>query len=149
MDADYRNSWLEKLHPKVRRHTCLFDLKREYTFEEIAVITRSGPARTLGLADKGHIGAGAEADVAVYRIGDDKRAMFNAPAYVLKQGEVVVRDGEIVQTVQGRTLSVAPEGGDRLDDELADTFDGYYTVKLANYMVEDEYLDRPEVVPCG
>jgi formylmethanofuran dehydrogenase subunit A len=149
MDKDYRQSWIEKLHPRVRRHSCLFDLDREYTLDEIAVITRSGPARALGLKNKGQIGIGAEADVAIYRIGDDKRTMFNTPAYVIKQGEVVVCDGEIVRTIQGRTLSVAPEGGERLDDELADTFDGYYTVKLANYMVEDEYLDRPEVVPCG
>jgi len=149
MDADYRQSWLEKLHPRVRRATCLFDLDREYTLGEIATITRSGPAKALGLADKGHIGAGADADVAVYRLDDDRRAMFTRPEYVIKHGVIVVREGEIVQSVNGRSHCVEPEGGDSLPRDLADTFDGYYTVKLANYMVEDEYLDRPEVVPCS
>ncbi len=149
MDADYRMSWLEKLHPRVRRATGLFEITREYTLEEIAIITRSGPARALGLAAKGHLGAGADADVAVYRLDQDRRAMFSRPVYVLKGGAVVVRDGEIVDTPNGRTLCVDPEGGRSLPQDLAETFDGFYTVKMANYMVEDEYLERPEVVPCG
>ncbi len=149
MDADYRRSWLEKLHPRVRRATCLFDLDREYTLEEIAIITRSGPARALGLANKGHLGADAEADVAIYRIRDDRRAMFASPEYVLKQGVVVVRNGEVVHSLNGRTLYVEPDRGETLPKDLAETFEENYTVKLANYMVEDEYLERPEVVPCG
>jgi len=148
MDADYRQSWVEKLHPKVREATNLFEVKREYTLEEIAIISRSGPAKALGLSKKGQIGAGAEADVAIYRMNDDKNVMFTTPAYVIKEGSIVVRDGEIVESVQGKTLCVSPDGGESLPDDLADTFDGYYTVKLANYMVEDEYLDAPEVVPC-
>ena len=79
MDADYRRSWMEKLHPKVRQATCLFELCREYTLEEIAIITRSGPAKALGLARKGHIGADADADIAIYRLSDDKSAMFSRP----------------------------------------------------------------------
>ncbi|NDV19425.1 formylmethanofuran dehydrogenase subunit A [Pseudodesulfovibrio sp. JC047] len=149
MDKDYRQSWVEKLHPKIRQFTCLFELDREYTLDEIAIITRSGPARTLGLDRKGHIGVGAEADVTIYRTNTDKSTMFSTPAYVIKHGEVVVRDGEIVKSVTGKSLGVSPEQGERLDDELTDTFDAYYTVKMANYMVEDEYLDTPEVVPCG
>ncbi|MGE4506179.1 MAG: amidohydrolase family protein, partial [Desulfovibrionaceae bacterium] len=149
MDADYRRSWLEELHPRVRNATCLFDLDREYTLEEIATVTRSGPAGALGLARKGHLGAGADADVAIYRLNDDKRAMFSSPALVIKGGTVVVREGEVVQSVDGTTMHVQPEGGESLPEDLADTFDGYYTVKLANYMVEDEYLEKPEVVPCG
>jgi formylmethanofuran dehydrogenase subunit A len=149
MDADYRRSWLEELHPRVRNATCLFDLDREYTLEEIAAVTRSGPAGALGLARKGHLGAGADADVAIYRLNDDKRAMFSSPALVIKGGTVVVREGEVVQSVDGTTMHVQPEGGESLPEDLADTFDGYYTVKLANYMVEEEYLEKPEVVPCG
>lgn len=149
MDADYRRSWLEKLHPRVRRRTVLFDLDREYDLDEIAVITRAGTARRLGLSSKGHLGAGADADVAVYPILSDKAAMFSRPRFVLKQGELVVRDGQIVAERTGRTLCVAPEGYRQLPEDLAETFAGCYTVKLANYMVEDEYLRRPEVVPCG
>jgi formylmethanofuran dehydrogenase subunit A len=149
MDADYRNSRLAKLHPGVRRATCLFDLTREYTLDEIAVITRAGPARALGLQNKGHLGPGADADVAVYPMNDDKAAMFSSPRYVFKQGVMVVRDGQIIQSVNGRTLCVDPPGGRGLPEDLAEAFADCYTVRIANYMVEDEYLRRPEVVPCG
>ncbi len=49
MDADYRQAWLEKLHPRVRSYTNLAEINREYTLDEIAIITRAGQARTLGL----------------------------------------------------------------------------------------------------
>lgn len=149
MDADYRRSWLERLHPRARRHTCLAGLTREYTLEEIAIITRAGPARALGLGNKGHLGPGADADVAVYTISGDRKAMFTKPRYVFKGGELVVRDGQIIQSVNGRTLCVDPPGGESLPEDLAETFAGSYTVELANYMVEDAYLHRPEVIPCG
>ena len=37
-------------------------------------MTRAAPARLLGLADRGHLGAGARADVAVYRRSSDMAA---------------------------------------------------------------------------
>ena len=149
MDADHRQSWLEKLHPRIRRSTCLFDLTREYTLDEIAVVTRAGPARRLGLKSKGHLGAGADADLAVYPLNDDRSAMFSKPRYVFKQGVMVVREGEILRSVNGRTLCVDPPGGPNLPWDLAEAFADYYTVEVGNYMVEDEYLNRPEVVPCA
>ena len=75
--------------------------------------------------------------------------MFTKPRYVFKGGELVVRDGQIIQSVNGRTLCVDPPGGESLPEDLAETFAGSYTVELANYMVEDAYLHRPEVIPCG
>ena len=43
------------------RRTALPDgLDREYTLNEIAIITRAAPARRLGLRDKGHLGIGAD-----------------------------------------------------------------------------------------
>ena len=149
MDAGYRQSWLDRLHPRIKRATCLFDLTREYTLDEIAVITRAGPARTLGLPNKGHLGPGADADLAAYPLNDDRAAMFSTPRYVFKHGEMVVREGEILQSVGGRTLTVEPPGGRNLPEDLAEFFARCYTVNVANYMVEDEYLHRPEVVPCG
>jgi len=33
MDLDFRRSWLDRLHPQARQHTCLHKLTREYTLE--------------------------------------------------------------------------------------------------------------------
>ena len=57
-------------------------------------MTRSAPARLLGTKDRGHLGVGAVADVAIYREQPDKAKMFRAADRVLKDGKPIVRDGE-------------------------------------------------------
>lgn len=148
MDSDYRRSMMEQLHPKAVRYTNLKDLNREYTLEEIAVITRSGPAKALGLPQKGRLEVGADADVAVYRLQKDKEEMFRKPAYVLKDGQIVVRDGEVTRSLSGRTLLVEPEGSRKLPLELEEYFTRYYSISLSNFAVENAYLTHPEVIPC-
>lgn len=149
MDADYRREWLAKLNPRVQRYTCLAELNREYTLEEIAIITRAGPARALGLTRKGHLGPGADADIAIYRPCEDKQAMFARAAYVIKSGKPIIREGQIMTGASGRTLMVAPPAPSTLPMELQRDFAEFYTVSLANYGVEDEYVANPEVVPCA
>ena len=74
--------------------TTLPSIAREYTLTEIATMTRAAPAKLLGLTDRGHLGAGAVADVAVYdRQMPTAPQMFRAAALVFKDGELVVRDG--------------------------------------------------------
>ena len=53
---------------------------------DIAIVTRAGPARLLGLRDKGHLGSGADADVTVYSRDADVSRMFATPRYVVKAG---------------------------------------------------------------
>ena len=66
MDVDYRRECLKRLPAKARKRIVLADLDRQYTLSEIAIITSAGPARALGLPQKGHLGVGADADVAIY-----------------------------------------------------------------------------------
>ena len=50
-------------HPKVAaERTGLAAIEREYTLSEVAQLTRSGPAKLLGLTDRGHLRPGARAD---------------------------------------------------------------------------------------
>ena len=148
MDLDFRRSWLDRIHPKARQFTHLHELTREYTLEEIAIVTRAGPARALGLTDKGHLGLGADADVAVFRLNDDREKMFSSPAYVFKSGQVVLRDGEVAESLSGKTLGVDLPCGRQLAPDLARYFDEYSTVKLENYAVEDEYVPELQLVAC-
>ncbi len=85
---------LKTIHPAAAAASTLRSLTREYSLEEIAIITRAGPGRILGLADRGHLGPGAAADITVYTEQADKAAMFATPDYVFKDGRVVVRDGQ-------------------------------------------------------
>lgn len=104
MDRNLRDETLARLPEKARERTGLKDLTREYTLSEIAVVTRAGPARILGLAHKGHLGPGADGDATIYAPDDDRRRMFALPRWVVKGGEVVVDDGELRAAPIGRTL---------------------------------------------
>ncbi|MGC8873732.1 MAG: formylmethanofuran dehydrogenase subunit A [Chloroflexia bacterium] len=150
MDRNYRAEVMETVHKRVWTHSQLKDLDREYTLYEIAIITRAGPARSLGLEHKGHLGPGADADIAIYPKLDDPREMFRRPRYVIKDGEVVVEDGRVVQDRPGRTFYVAPGYDPQIVPAIREEFARLYTVSFENYPVQlEHYLPRRETVPCG
>jgi len=144
MDRDFRNEQLKRANTKaIRRTVLLDDLDREYTLEEIAIVTRAGPARLLGLRDKGHLGAGADADVTIYDDLADREEMFATPRYVIKGGRVVVRDGELVAALAGDLLRVAATHDPAVEDVLRAKFEEHYTVQFDNYPVHEPWLLEP------
>lgn len=96
MDYDFRMSIFDRLHPDVKVCSSLPSLKREYRIDEIAAITRLGPARALGLQQRGNLSPGSLADVVVYRNDNDAEKMFSNPAMVFRRGKLVVRDGQVL-----------------------------------------------------
>jgi formylmethanofuran dehydrogenase subunit A len=144
MDREFRNEQLGRANKRaIRRTVLLDDLDREYTLEEIAIITRAGPARLLGLRDKGHLGAGADADVTIYDELDDREEMFSTPRYVIKGGRVVVRDGELVEAVAGDLLRVTAPHDPAVEDVLRERFEEHYTVQFDSYPVSEPWLLEP------
>ena len=148
MDSAYRTEILQSVNPAVREQSLLKDLKREYSLNEICIITRAGPARLLGLTSKGHLGPGADADITIYTPHEDKQQMFELPRFVIKAGDILVEQGEIRDTVIGKTLHVAPEYDPSLEADIKEWFEQYYTVRFRNYPVADHYLKHPQCVPC-
>jgi formylmethanofuran dehydrogenase subunit A len=110
-------------------------LGREYTLNEIAIVTRAGPARLLGLRDKGHLGVGADADVTVYAHDGDASRMFATPRYVVKAGTLVVEEGQLRRAPAGRRLHVRPAYDASVEQGLRRFFDQYSTVSFDNYAV--------------
>jgi formylmethanofuran dehydrogenase subunit A len=108
MDKSFRDEQLAKLHPDVVAQTSLSSITRELSLAEIAIMTRSGPARLLGLKDRGHLAAGAAADIAIYREDADRERMFTAPDHVFKDGLEVARRGVITATPTGGTHFLEP-----------------------------------------
>lgn len=106
MDGRVREEWIAALPKSAIAATTLPAITREYTLSEIAIMTRAAPARLLGLRDRGHLAPGMRADVAVYRTGADKAAMFRAAELVLKDGVEVIRRGAVVATPRGRALTL-------------------------------------------
>jgi formylmethanofuran dehydrogenase subunit A len=144
MDREFRNEQLRRANRRaIERTVLLDDLDREYTLEEIAIVTRAGPARLLGLRDKGHLGTGADADVTVYDERADREEMFATPRYVIKAGRVVVREGELVEALSGDLLRVAAPHDPAVEDVLRDRFEERYTVQFDSYPVREPWLLEP------
>jgi formylmethanofuran dehydrogenase subunit A len=136
MNRTYRDDQLKRVNQKLLEGSALLDgLAREYTLNEIAIVTRAAPARILGLRQKGHLGAGADADVAIYAIDDDQSRMFAMPRYVVKAGTVVVEEGHLRRAPGGRRLYVRPEYDTRVQQGVRDFFERYSTIAFDNYAI--------------
>jgi formylmethanofuran dehydrogenase subunit A len=130
----------------VLKRCTLADLDREYTLNEIAIITRA-PAKMLGLARKGHLGVGADGDVTIYSPNDDRQKMFELPRWVFRAGELVVENGEIRNPVDGKLFHVAPAYDEEVVPDIKEWFEKYYTIQFRNYPVDDHYLRENEITP--
>ena len=158
MSAEAREKTLKRINSKAACRSLLPSIDREYTFSEIAIITRAGQAGALGLKWKGHLGVGADADIAIYNIDpkridpskdymEVRRAFMNA-AYTIKSGEIVAVNGRIVKSSMGRTIWVDAEKSPRIDaelhrrahEDLKRKFREYWTVEFENYMIQEDYL---------
>jgi formylmethanofuran dehydrogenase subunit A len=146
MSRDYRREVLKRVPEKVRERCSLPDLDREYTLDEITIVTRAGPARILGLTNKGHLGVGADADVTVYTPGADLKAMFELPRYVFKAGELVVEQGEIRAVPFGPALVTRPDYDAGVLPHVREWFESEYTIAFDNYAVGAEYTTHGETV---
>jgi formylmethanofuran dehydrogenase subunit A len=143
MDRSFRNDMLATVNKQAAAASALGSIEREYSLYEIAIMTRAGPARILGLSDRGHLGEGAAADITVYAEHEDKERMFNKPAYVFKDGELVVRDGALVHVTWGGTHVVRPEYDRKIEKDLANYFDTYHSMRMECFRFsEDELADQ-------
>ncbi len=149
MDRGLRAEALANLPEKVRARCPLGDLSREYSLAEIAVVTRAGPARMLGLKTKGQLGPGADGDVTIYRPDADKERMFAIPRYFIKGGEVVVDDGDLRGAVAGSLLHVGPGRDPEVEADVEAWFNGRSSIRFANYAAGDDVVSNPRRVDVG
>ena len=142
MNRSFRNSILEELPKEVQNHTILKSLKREYSIDEIAIMTRSAPAKILGLRNKGNFSSGSDADITIYDKNiKDIEKMFTHPSMVIKDGKIVVENGKIKKYIWGKTHTVKPEYDASIEKSLDKFFNKYHTMKLENYIIEDEEMN--------
>jgi len=152
MDRDLRAQWIARLPKGAIETTTLASISREYTLNEIAVMTRAAPARLLGLPDRGHLGQGAMADVAVYAPGRDKAAMFRRAALVFKTGDLVVRDGAVTRYRWGRAISLQCEPGPAIMRRMRDYYEANFGLDPQFMMTPASAIPRPdpfEMTPCA
>ena len=136
MDRNYRQDVLKTAPRKVREESALASLSRQYTLSEIAIITRAGPARILGLEHKGHLGPGADADITIYTPDSNQETMFALPRFVIKSGQIIVEQGEIREETYGKTLHVAPDYDQDVETDIKRWFEESYSIQWRNYPVD-------------
>jgi formylmethanofuran dehydrogenase subunit A len=98
------------------------------------------------MAQKGHLGAGADADVTIYPEKPYDGVLFGYPRYVIKTGEVVVEEGEVRAVNEGREFIVRPSYDEEIESYLRPLFQKVYTMSFENYPVDLERLKRPDVL---
>lgn len=149
MRADKRKEYIAKLPDKIKGRITLPEIDREYTLYEVATAMSAGPARALGLANKGNLGLGCDADVVLYEEDDEVVRMFGHPRYVIKGGEIVIEDGDIRETPQGREYIVRPAVDPEVENYMRPLFEDCYTMQFENYPVELERIENAEIRECG
>lgn len=162
MSRKAREATMKKINEKAKKRSLLPSIDRELSLYEIAIVTRAAQAKALGLENKGHLGIGADADIAIYNINPEtlnpssdymliERA-FQRAAYTIKGGDVVVKDGEVVAHKFGATMWVDVKLCEpceiEVDRDMQRRFKEYWTVEYENYPVTDHYLriSRPITV---
>jgi len=140
MDKTFRNEVLSRLHPEAQKASRLASIDREYSLYEIAIMTRAGAAKLVGLADRGHLGVGGAADITVYTDHADREKMFSKPDYVFKDGRIVVKDGDLIDVTWGTTHVVKPEYDKSIETSLKVYFDKYLTMKMGNFKISDDEI---------
>ena len=143
MDKSFRNEAFAKLNLDAQAMSNLPSLTREYSLYEIAIMTRAGAAKLIGLNDRGHLGVGAGADITVYTEQADYEKMFARPDYVFKDGELVVKDGKVVKVVWGATHVTKPAFDINVEADLKKYFEKYHTIQIDNFKISnDEIADN-------
>jgi formylmethanofuran dehydrogenase subunit A len=140
MDRSFREEQLAKLHPEVVSQCALRSITRELTLDEIAVMTRSGPAKLLGLPDRGQLGVGAAADIAIYREQADREAMFRVPERVFKDGTLVAKNGTLTATPVGGTHFVEPGYDTAIEKTLRKHWDHHGAIQFDNVAISHDEL---------
>ena len=136
MDRTYRDDRLKQVNRTLLEGSALAEgLSREYTLNEIAIVTRAAPARILGLTRKGHLAPGADADVTIYSRDPDIAVMFATPRYVLKGGQMVVEEGQLRRAPAGGRLHVRPAHDRSIERDLKEYFDRHGTIAFENFPV--------------
>jgi formylmethanofuran dehydrogenase subunit A len=100
-----REDMMKEVNQRALKKTTLPSIDVEFSLYDIAIMTRAAPAKLLGLDRfKGHLGVGADADIAIYDLNPREVDLsrdyekfikaFKRAWLVIKSGEIVVKEGE-------------------------------------------------------
>jgi formylmethanofuran dehydrogenase subunit A len=157
MDKKSRDDMLENtVSKKASTQTSLKDIDRELSLQDICIMSRAGTAKCLGLEDRGHLGTGAIGDVSIFDLdpnnmdGHAIEKAFSNAAYTIKDGQIVVKDGEIINSPIGNTLVTEGKIEDRIYqatiDDVKYHWRDHYSINFNNYELGEHYTPKQKII---
>ncbi|MHA1248169.1 MAG: formylmethanofuran dehydrogenase subunit A [Candidatus Thorarchaeota archaeon] len=154
MSKKQRSEWIQRIHPAAAKRSTLPDIEREWSLYDVAVSTRAAPARILGLErHKGHLGVGADADIAVLDVRPNEVNLAEEPKDIVKifskmymtfkHGVLVAKGETVVADAPRHVFTVRPvieeSTWDRVSNEVESLIDRWYAHSHDNYAVPARY----------
>ena len=142
MDSSYRNAELEKINIQAKEMSYLKSLKRTYSYYDIAIMTRAGPARILGLKDRGSLKKGSIADISIYNPKKPIDKMFEGAEYVFKNGIQIVKNGSVTRHFKTKTECVKLQYDKKIHKEIKKWFDNFYSLNLKEFEIDEKFFSH-------
>ncbi len=104
LNKNSRNTFMENMNNEFKQDNPLFSIEDTFSINDLIIITRASPAKSLGLGDiKGNLGIGADADINMLNLNlqeidyasqiDEIKKAFSDIDTVIKNG-IIVKQGE-------------------------------------------------------
>ncbi len=156
MDRSFRETALAEIDGEAQAATQLRGLEREYSLEDICIMTRSAPAKLLGLTEMSTLSAGAIADAVVYRDDPNREAMFSKPLMLFRHGKVIDPDNQPLHLSHAGmklTHTVRPDFNSTSLPALAALHQRHSSFRMERMWISDDELQSqigstPVVHPC-
>jgi len=153
MSRKEREAVLNYMPPLLQKRSIIATIDKECDLYDIAIITRASPAKALGISRmKGHLGIGADADISIYDLSPENLApnsvvkAFSNAAYTIKSGKIVVKEGSVVQEIQGQIMWSDTEAYAEHErvvlEDLQLLFNRFYSLGLDTYRVYENYINN-------
>ena len=148
MDYEFRLEKISKINQESLKFSFLKDIKRTYSMYDIAIMTRSSPAKILGLKDRGSLRNGCIADISVYDPKKKIDQMFQSAKYVFKNGNEIVRNGKILKYHKSSTIAVDIRYEKSIIKDLQSWVNRFYSLDVEDFKVNTDFFRNSNFKYC-
>ena len=148
MDYEFRLEKISKINQESLKFSFLKDIKRTYSMYDIAIMTRSSPAKILGLKDRGSLRDGCIADISVYDSKKKIDQMFQSAKYVFKNGNEIVRNGKILKYHKSSTIAVDIRYERSITKDLQSWVNRFYSLDVDDFKVNTDFFRNSNFKYC-
>jgi len=140
MDYDFRMQQISLINQDSIKFSFLKDIKRTYSLNDIAIMTRSSPANILGLKDRGSLKPGCIADISIYDPNQNIDEMFRRAKYVFKNGDEVVKNGKVLKHKNTRTIAANIKFEKSIIKNVENWTNRFYSLDKEEFKVDENYF---------